>query len=543
MASSVFELKGSIAIKNRDAIEALENTSTKAERTSARINSAFKKIGSVSIKIGKTIAAGAMAIGTAWAANIESTRDYRTAMAKLDTAFTTNGHSSETARKTYKALQAVLGDTDPAVEAANHLAKMCSNQEDLSKWTDICTGVYATFGDSLPIEGLTEAANETSKTGQVTGALADALNWAGISEDDFNLKLKACRTEEERQDLIMNTLLHTYGQAADTYKETGKSVMEANAAQDNLNSAMAKLGEIGEPIMTGLKNWVSNMVNAAAPYLETLIGKLANFNETMANDVWPWIQEQAKMRFGVELPDWETFKADVTTWWTDTAKPGIESWCKFTLAFWGFLPWNEENQQALINWWDGVYAAIGSICTWKIPSPMDLTEEDAQAVIASIQRWWNGIVSRLRLMIGITPQVQANYGAYSAGISAAGGGSTAAGLLTSNFTSNSDSFIDWGGVRNAIFGSPDGSHASGLDRVPRDGYLARLHKGEAILNSAQATDWRGGSGRIEALLAQLVGIMSAGQSIRLDSGVLVGQLAPGMDAQLGTIASRKRRGN
>lgn len=540
---NVFELFGTIAIKNRDAIEALENTSTKAERTSARINDAFKKIGTISVKIGKTIAAGATAIGTAWAANIESTRDYRTAMAKLDAAFQANGHSAETAYNTYKDLQRVLGDTDQATEAANHLAVLCQNEQELDKWTDICTGVYATFGDSLPIEGLTEAANETAKTGQLTGSLADALNWAGINEEDFQKKLEACRTEEERQNLIMDTLYWTYKKASDQYKETGESVMKANEAQEKLNSAMAKIGEIGEPIMTNLKTWIANMVNDAAPHLQTLVDKLVNFDDTMTNDIWPWIQNQVKVRFGVELPEWETFKGDVTTWWTETARPGIESWCKFTLAFYGFLPWNEENQQALINWWDGVYAAIGTVCTWKLPKPGDLTEEDAQAVIESIQTWWKGVLSRLRLMIGITPQVQASYNTYQSGISAAGGGGAVSGALTNSFTSNSDSFINWNGIRNTIFGSPDGSHASGLDSVPRDGYLARVHKGEAILNSAEATAWRGGSARIEALLAQLVAIMSAGQSIQLDSGVLVGQLAPAMDAQLGTIASRKRRGS
>lgn len=45
-----------------------------------------------------------------------------------------------------------------------------------------CRGVSGTFGDALPIEGLIESANETAKVGKVTGVLADALNWAGISE-------------------------------------------------------------------------------------------------------------------------------------------------------------------------------------------------------------------------------------------------------------------------------------------------------------------------------------------------------------------------
>ena len=90
----------------------------------------------------------------------------------------------------------------------------------------------------------------------------------------------------------------------------------------------------------------------------------------------------------------------------------------------------------------------------------------------------------------------------------------------------------------------DGSHASGLDYVPRDGYIARLHKGEKILSSAQASEWRGGgSARIEALLSQMVTLLSQQKNIVLDSGVMVGQLAPAMDGALGTIASRKRRGS
>ena len=542
MASTVFELFGSIAIKNRDANAALKDTATKAEHTGKQIQEAFKKIGSVSMKIGKAVVGGATAIGTAWAANIESTRDYRQAMAKLDAAFLTNGHRAETAKNTYKALQRVLGDTDQATEAANHLAALCDNEQELEKMTHALQGVYASYGDSLPLEGLAEACNHSAKLGEVQGPLADALEWSGIKTEDFNLKLKACRTEEERQQLIMDTLYWTYKKAADNYEETGASVMKANEAQEKLNGAMAKIGEIGEPIMTGLKTWIADMVLAAAPHLQTLIDKLVNFDDTMTNEIWPWIQQEAKMKLGMELPDWETFKSNVTTWWTETAKPGIESWCRFTLAFAGFLPWNEENQQALIAWWDGVYAAIESICTWKIPRPGELTNEDAEAVILSIQTWWNGVVSRLRLMIGITPQVQAGYGVYQSALSSAGGGTTTSKLLTNSFTTNSDSNYNFNAIRDLFFGSPDGSHASGLDYVPRDGYIARLHKGEQILTSAQANEWRGG-GNVEALLSQMVTLLSQQKNIVLDSGVMVGQLAPAMDGALGTIASRKRRGN
>lgn len=537
---NVFELFGTIAINNRDANSALKDTAQKADRTGKQIQEAFKKVGSATLKVSKAVVSGAVAVASAWAATIETTRDYRTAMAKLDTVYISNGHSAETAMKTYKALQAVLGDTDQAVEAASHLAVMCDNEEDLAKWTDICMGVYATFGDSLPIEGLTEAANETAKTGVVTGSLADALNWAGISEEDFNLKLRACRTEQERQSLIMNTLFGQYKSSAEQYKVTGESVMKANAAQENLNSALAKLGEIGEPIMTGLKNWVADMVNAAAPHIQTLIDKLANFDTTMETEVWPWLQKEVKMKLGVDLPDWDTFKVNVQTWWTDTAKPFAESFCRFNLAFMGILPWNEENQKFLIDWWDGVYATIGEICTWKLPSPTELTEEDAQAVINSIQVWWNGVVSRLKLMIGITPQVQAKYNAYQGGISGASGGSAASGMIMNNFTTNSDAW----GIQSAVQAlfNWNSSNAVGLDRVPRDGYLIRAHKDETLLNKAEADAYHSG-GKVEALLSQVVTLLSQQKSVVLDSGALVGQLAPAMDTRLGTIGNRKGRGN
>ena len=57
------------------------------------------------------------------------------------------------------------------------------------------SGAWATYGDSIPIDSLSEAMNETIKTGTVTGTFADVLNWAGTSEDDFNAKLQAANSE------------------------------------------------------------------------------------------------------------------------------------------------------------------------------------------------------------------------------------------------------------------------------------------------------------------------------------------------------------
>lgn len=285
----LFNLVGRIAIDNTNANAAISDTTDRAREGADETSEAFSKIGTFAGNIARGIGAVGAVMGGAFIAAVEGTREYRQEMGKLDTAFVTSGHSSETAKNTYSALNAVLGDSGQAVEASNHLALLADNEKDLSTWTDICTGIYATFGASLPIEGLTEAANETAKTGVLTGGLTDALNWAGISEEEFQAKLDACTNEQERQKLIMDTLNGTYSKASEQYKETNKDVMAANAANDRLTSTMAKLGEIGEPIMTGIKNAIASMAEKAIPVVEKMVNKI--------QDMAKWIKDnEAKVK-------------------------------------------------------------------------------------------------------------------------------------------------------------------------------------------------------------------------------------------------------
>lgn len=279
----LFQLMGKIVVDANQAHKAIDDTSAKAEGAEKKTSSAFTAIGGAALTVGKAVVTAGAALGGAWIAAIEGTRDYRAQMGLLDSAFLKSGHSSTEAKNTYSALNAVLGDTEQAVEAAQHMALLADNEQELSTWTNIATGVYATFGASLPIEGLAEAANETAKTGVVTGSLADALNWAGISEDDFNKKLEACTTEQERQDLIMNTLNGTYSKASEQYKETNKDVMAARQAQEKLSDAMAELGRIGEPILTAIKDKVADMALAAIPHIENFVKKV--------KDLKKWIKD------------------------------------------------------------------------------------------------------------------------------------------------------------------------------------------------------------------------------------------------------------
>lgn len=240
----------------------------------------------------------------------EETREYRREMGKLEVAFSEGGFTTEQATNTYKDFYAVLGDEGQSVEAVSHLAKLTTSQEELSQWTDICTGVYATFGASLPIEGLTEAANETAKVGQVTGPLADALNWAGVSEDKFNESLAACSSEQERQQLITKTLNGLYSEAATKYEETNGAVMEANRAQSEYTDTLAAFGEKVAPVTGAVKEGFNGLLGKVLEltdgvdfegFASSISGAFATISDTVLpavvegfgklKEAWQWLSE------------------------------------------------------------------------------------------------------------------------------------------------------------------------------------------------------------------------------------------------------------
>lgn len=232
---------------------------------------------------GKVAAKGIAAIGTAASGAMvgllaleSSTEEYRVAQGKLNTAFEAAGYGAETAQQAYNSFYGILGDTDTATEASQLLAKLADSAEDVSTWTDIAAGVAGTFGDSLPIEGLIEASNETAKVGQVTGVLADALNWAGISEDDFNARLSACSSESERNQLIMDTLSGTYDEASEAFYRNNEALVESRNNQAQLDATLATLGQtvsnVKNRLLTEFLPAISNVATAFSGMLSGAAG-------------------------------------------------------------------------------------------------------------------------------------------------------------------------------------------------------------------------------------------------------------------------------
>lgn len=285
MAVEVFKLFGSIFVNNDEANKSIAETEKKSKGVASTLGNGIK----TAAKWGTALVGGAAAGVGALSTVAESTREYRTEMGKLDTAFTTNKFSAADAKQTYSDLYAVVGDSGQATEAANHLSLLCDSTKDLQSWTEICTGVYGQFGDSLPIEGLTEAANETAKVGQVTGPLADALNWMGVSEDEFNEKLAKCSSEQERQQLITSTLTSLYSDASAQYKKTNGDVMESNRAHQQLSDTMAQIGAVAEPVLNSLIGLGGKLLEQLSPLIESVANNLAPVLINICEEVAPII--------------------------------------------------------------------------------------------------------------------------------------------------------------------------------------------------------------------------------------------------------------
>lgn len=291
----------------KDASAGAEALGDAMEDASGGVSKMGEGLSSVGVAIGNLMSSAIQAaleglrdLGSALWNLDEATEAYRAAQGRLNTAFEAAGYSTETAHQAYTDLYAILGDTDTAVEAAQLLAQLADSEEDMAQWAEIAAGVAGTFGDALPINSLIEAANETAKTGEITGALADALNWAaeegetyGVAlkasteanaewnkaveaaasaEDYFSLALQSCATESERNQLIMSTLTQTYSEASAAFYENNAAVVQARESQALLDESLAGLGETISTVKSGLQ---AEFLPAIAEAAQAFSGMLA----------------------------------------------------------------------------------------------------------------------------------------------------------------------------------------------------------------------------------------------------------------------------
>lgn len=257
------------AIKEvKDEIEKVDKS---AKKNGKSISDSMKAIAK-----GAAIAVGAIAaVTTALVAFGKSTMEAQKNIAKLNAAFQSAGGTTKQAGETYKNLYRFMGDSGAATEAAQNLARITTNTKDLAEWTKILQGVYARAGDAIPIESLSEAANETINVGKVTGAMADALNWVGVSEDAFNSKLAQTTSLSEREALVRSTLNGLYMNASNIYERNNSALLANAESQARLDMALAQAGSAILPLMTSVNNLAASLLTTLSPAIAVVSQMIA----------------------------------------------------------------------------------------------------------------------------------------------------------------------------------------------------------------------------------------------------------------------------
>lgn len=271
----------------------------------------------------------------------------------------------------------------------------------------------------------------------------------------------------------------------------------------------------------------------------------------------------------VKWPDVNKLLADFKTWWENTARPALEGAIVWTLQLFGMptetaegiasilgewwshivdtaqkaikwvlslpsMPPHEAGQQLgnmIREWWRGVRESAEKLLKWTL-GLFGIGDENGTDTKAMIGTWWDEKVvpllkGALNFVLGLfdlpdfdtmVAKIQAWWESVKAGV-----GNLVLNIIPNIFSgpqnSNNDPMGVFQGGSHGFGSDIPGfvslpGHASGMWNVPKDDYLARLHRGEMVLNASRARDYRQGSQGID--MTQLV------------SGV-VGAIRQGMD--------------
>lgn len=208
---------------------------------------------------------------------VEESKEYQKIMGSLEISSEKAGYTAEETSAAYSELFGVLGDNQTAATTTANLQALGLAQSDLNTLIDGTIGAWATYGDSIPIDSLAEAINETVQTGTVTGTLADMLNWAGTNEDEFNKKLAQCSDNSERANLILQEMANQgLTQAGTAWQEQNANLVAANNAtalyQQNAAALATAIGPMFTAIQTAGAQLLGVLAQIASAFDFTAVG-------------------------------------------------------------------------------------------------------------------------------------------------------------------------------------------------------------------------------------------------------------------------------
>ena len=367
----------------REVKQAAQNSSELSVSPFSGLDSAVSGLGSLKGALLGGAAAGAVvggiqAVAGAITEVVDASAEYRKIMGTLEVSSQAAGYTAEQTTQTYKRLYSVLGDTQTAATTTANLQAIGLSQEQLMLITDSAIGAWARYGDSIPIDGLAEAINETIQAGQVTGTFADVLNWAGTSEDDFNAKLAAANSTTERANIVLQELTRQgLAEAGQAWIDTNDDIVAANESQRKFEEAQAELGEKLSPV----RDFLRDLGTEGFEFLSDAIDGVTQAIRDLGD--W-WDQTRPKLEKG-----WDKFFGIEEGSYYMMQEDGSYGWSKLDGSHamgLNYVPW--DGYIAMLHQGERVLTAqqarvMDSIWRSGTQQPSGVTTGDLQRVTAS----------------------------------------------------------------------------------------------------------------------------------------------------------------
>lgn len=280
----LFKLLGTIAIDNKDANKALDDTSDKGQKTESKLSKAFKGIGNGALAVGKAIGAGMVAAGTAVAGLVtQSTQSYaqyeqlvggvetlfKDSAGKVleyaNNAFQTAGMSANEYMETVTSfsaslLQSLEWDTAKAAEKADvAIRDMSDNANKMGTDMAMIQNAYQGFAKQnyTMLDNLKLGYGGTKE--EMARLLADATALSGIEYD-----ISSYADVVDAIHIIQQEMGITGTTAAEASGTISGSMASVKASWRNLITAMAddnaNLGSLIETFVGQAATALSNMM-------------------------------------------------------------------------------------------------------------------------------------------------------------------------------------------------------------------------------------------------------------------------------------------
>ena len=216
-----------------------------------------------------------LAAGAAALASTQATKEYREDLAKLEVNSNKAGGGLDATKQALKDLNAITGESDSNVEGLSNLLQAGFTDSNLTKVVDSLSGAVIKFPDTLKIESLSDSLQETLATGAATGQFGELLDRLGIGADKFSEKLAKCKTQAQKQELVMKTLAESgLAEVNQAYRENNQSLIDNSNAQFDLNEQLSKLGARLEPFVAKITQFAADMLawfNNLTPRMQMII--------------------------------------------------------------------------------------------------------------------------------------------------------------------------------------------------------------------------------------------------------------------------------